>query len=272
VARTGSKFDAFVKERFGNSVEFDSTNPELNQDNHIFEDEADDEPNVPFKPAMLRPEVDDFGPFVKDRFDNYLNTQIKRAKGDVLLQGTVKGCVRDHNGMPVGRYHENSLLDTREYQVLYSDGSMEELTINIINESTMSQVDAAGKQYTIFKDIVGYRTNEHAVKLEDGYTVDRVGRKHRKITAKGWELSVKWTDGTTEWLPLKDLKESHPIQVAEFAINNKITDQPAFAWWVHKVMRHRDCIIKKVKSSVAFSRHQVWHTCPSHRQRSLRDR
>jgi hypothetical protein len=31
---------------------------------------------------------------------------------------------------------------------------------------------------------------------------------------------------------LKDLKESNPVEVAEYAVANKIDDEPAFAWWV----------------------------------------
>jgi hypothetical protein len=54
--------------------------------------------------------------------------------------------------------------------------------------------------------------------------------------------------GSTDWLPLKDLKESYLVQVAEYAVANKITEQPAFAWWVPYVLRKREQIIQKVKS------------------------
>jgi hypothetical protein len=52
----------------------------------------------------------------------------------------------------------------------------------------------------------------------------------------------------TDWLPLKDLKESYPVQVVEYAVANKIAGQPAFAWWVPYVLRKRERIIQKVKS------------------------
>jgi hypothetical protein len=45
----------------------------------------------------------------------------------------------------------------------------------------------------------------------------------------GWKLCVEWRDGTMDWLPLKDLKESYPVQVTEYAVLNIITKQPAFA-------------------------------------------
>jgi hypothetical protein len=53
---------------------------------------------------------------------------------------------------------------------------------------------------------------------------------------------VKWADGTESWIPLKDLKESHPIETAKFAKARSIADEPAFAWWVPYTLRKRDII------------------------------
>jgi hypothetical protein len=68
------------------------------------------------------------------------------------------------------------------------------------------------------------------------------------MTTKGWKLLVGWKDGTTDWLPLKDLKESYPVQVAEYTVVNKIAEQQAFAWWVPYVLRKRERIIQKVNT------------------------
>ena len=35
--------------------------------------------------------------------------------------------------------------------------------------------------------------------------------------------------------------------MAEYAVNNKIASEPAFAWWVSHVLKKRDRIIKTVK-------------------------
>ena len=48
----------------------------------------------------------------------------------------------------------------------------------------------------------------------------------------GWKLLVKWSDGSETWVPLKDMKESHPLEVADFAKARGIADEPAFSWWV----------------------------------------
>jgi hypothetical protein len=47
---------------------------------------------------------------------------------------------------------------------------------------------------------------------------------------------------------LADLKNSYPIQVTEYAVNNKIALEPAFTWWVPHVLKKRDQIIQKVKT------------------------
>jgi hypothetical protein len=68
------------------------------------------------------------------------------------------------------------------------------------------------------------------------------------LTTKGWKLLVSWKDGSSSWVPLKDLKDSFPVEVAEYAMVNKILEEPAFAWWAKHVLCKRNRIIKKVKS------------------------
>jgi hypothetical protein len=43
----------------------------------------------------------------------------------------------------------------------------------------------------------------------------------------------------TSWHQLADLKESYPIEVAEFAVTQGIQDEPAFIWWVPYVLAKR---------------------------------
>jgi hypothetical protein len=57
-----------------------------------------------------------------------------------------------------------------------------------------------------------------------------------------------WKDKSTSWVKLKDLKTAHPIEVAEYAVANRIAEEPAFKWWVSHTLRKRNRIILKVKS------------------------
>jgi hypothetical protein len=56
-------------------------------------------------------------------------------------------------------------------------------------------------------------------------------------------------DRSTTWSKLKDAKELHPVQVAEYTVANNISHLPAFQWWVPYTIKKRDHIIAKVKTS-----------------------
>jgi hypothetical protein len=68
------------------------------------------------------------------------------------------------------------------------------------------------------------------------------------IHNQGLEAPCFVKDGSTSWVPLKDLKDSFPVEVAEYVMVNKILKEPAFAWWANHVLHKRNRIIKKVKS------------------------
>ena len=105
-----------------------------------------------------------------------------------------------------------------------------------------------GIVFSVLSEITEHRTNGHALSKDEGFTTDRHGKRHPKITTRGWELQVEWRKGSASWVPLKDLKESNSLEVAEYAIANKIAEEPAFAYWVRGALKTRDRIIKKVKS------------------------
>jgi len=63
------------------------------------------------------------------------------------------------------------------------------------------------------------------------------GCHFKKKMTTGWELEVEWRDGSSSWLPLKMLKETNPVQVADYAHGNKIDMEPAFDRWVPMVLQ-----------------------------------
>ena len=50
----------------------------------------------------------------------------------------------------------------------------------------------------------------------------------RKTTV-GWKFRVKWKNESITWAPLKDLKESNLVEVAEYVEARGIKSEPAFA-------------------------------------------
>eukprot|EP00978_Attheya_sp_CCMP212_P028675 scaffold99696_cov50-Attheya_sp.AAC.1 len=148
-------------------------------------------------------------------------------------------------GIPRG---DDDELEFAKYEVQFHNGDTEVLTANIIAENLLSQEDDEGRRQMMLDEIVDHCRLESAIRKSKGTYETQRGLTRNVRTTKGWEICVQWKDGSTDWIALKDLKESYPVELAEYAINIKIDDEPAFAWWVPYVMKTRDRIISKVKS------------------------
>jgi hypothetical protein len=135
------------------------------------------------------------------------------------------------------------VLDSSVYEVEFDDGRTEAIATNVIAENLYSQVDDDGLQYLIVDCIIDHKKDGSAIAADDGLVM--VGnRLVPRRTTKGWKLCVQWKDGSTCWESLRDLKESNPIEVAEYAIANKLVSEPAFNWWVPYLIKKRDRIVK----------------------------
>jgi hypothetical protein len=71
-----------------------------------------------------------------------------------------------------------------------------------------------------------------AVPIKDKYPTMRSGQRRLRKTTQGWGLLVNWKDGTEFWVKPAELKDSYPIELAEFAKALSIADESAFVWWV----------------------------------------
>ena len=52
-----------------------------------------------------------------------------------------------------------------------------------------------------------------------------------------WTFLVKWKDVSESWIPLKDLKEYNPVDLAKYVRAQDISDEAIFVWWVQYMMR-----------------------------------
>jgi hypothetical protein len=75
-------------------------------------------------------------------------------------------------------------------------------------------------------------------------------RLMRKMSS-GYEkllVLVNWKYGAKQWIPVSILKESNPVEEAEYAKAREIDTEPAFAWWVPYTLRKRTAIVSAVKA------------------------
>jgi len=207
----------------------------------VLDDEVNDG-DMPFPDSLEADDIDD------ELLDKYLNAELIFDVGTGNeRKGRVVKRAKGTSGEPIGRAHSNPLFDTREYVVEFTDGSTENYFANVIAECMYAQVDSEGNQYQLLSEITDHRSGNSAIPVADGYVTSRNGNRVPKSTTRGWSLLVSWKDGSSDWLPLKDLKDAYPVQVAEYAVANKIANEPAFNWWVHAVLRKRNRIVAKVK-------------------------
>ena len=232
--RQMTTFDDAVKEylRDYNHVLNDGGKSEpYNWSTHPFEDDPDFQEE--FDNAVNNPEAKEADElFPPDTYDQYLQMELALPQGDSLEPQLAKVTKRlkDANGIPIGMADQNPLLDTRMYEVEFADGEKASLVANYMVENLFAQVYDKGNRQVLMNEIIDYRTNGTELKQQDAFITTKTGTKRRRETTKGWELLIVWKDGSTNWVSLKDIKESYLVEVAEFALATHISMEPTFAW------------------------------------------
>lgn len=184
--------------------------------------------------------------------DNYVDMIIDRRRDPEgpMERARVKRRAIDVDGRPLGTPHEsnNPLLDHRMYEVEYADGHVETLAANVLAENILAQVDDLGRRYLMIDEIIGHRRLNDAIPTEKGTYTTRSGATRKVHTTRGWELYILWKDGSANWISLKDVKDSYPIELAEYARDKDLLDEPAFAWWARYTLKKRTSVLAKVKT------------------------
>jgi hypothetical protein len=231
-------FDVEIESRLGKGVKPDDYIDDPDVEVSLLEPYGDDYKGD--QPTMMN--IDDFD---ANTYDQYVGADVSLPRGDSLVSGRVTGQKRNHDGMLRGKANANPILDTRTYNVHFPDGSELEYAANTIAKNMWAQSDVEGNKYVLLESVVDHRKNEDAIKL-GGKIVEENGIKYRVKTTKGWELCVQWKDGSTSWERLANLKESNPVEIAEYAVSCEIENEPAFSWWVPFTLKKRNRIIAAV--------------------------
>ena len=156
-----------------------------------------------------QPEADD-----EETVDTYMNVELilDVSSANKRLGGVAKRS-QGLDGEAVGSAHDNPLFDTREYDIEFTDVSVDKYIANVITENMFAKVDDEVNQYLLMNKITDHRKNNTAIPISDGMRRGHNGNELPKITTRGWEFLVYWKDGSTIWTKLKALKKSRPIEV-----------------------------------------------------------
>ena len=216
-----------------------------------FSDDHDSDANVlPYGDELIDVKTETVDEAYLESLDEYIGSQIVIPNKEAIpVLATVKKRKRDALGKPIGTSNENPILDSRIYELEFPDGRIEEYSVNVIAENLLNMADDDGWDTGLLDDIIDFRKDDSiAVTKENGFTEISNGDQVPVITTKGWDVQVRWKDKSTNWIPLSEIKESNPVEVAEAAIAFKFDKEPAFNWWVRKVLKRRDRMISKMKT------------------------
>ena len=245
-------------------------NPENMPQSHLLSLENED---AEFIEEFMRVQNNDDVPLAEDDVeatpDPYLHMEFTLPRGvdEAPINYEVKKRVVEDDGKPKGIWTNNYMTDTAEYVVADLDGNDEVITTNVIAKNLLAQMDDEGHRHLMLDEILDMKTHKDPVPKEWGLRANHHGTTTRVRTLKGWHVLARWKGGMTEWVELKDMKDSYPVEMAEFAVASQVQDEPAFAWWVPYTMKKRNRIISKIKSKYW----QRTHKCGVHMPKSVKE-
>lgn len=242
------KFDANIQDVFKSGL----TLSDEDFEDYIFDRDSTDTTSTNEESYVGLPEEGDIEDFIgtdkdEEALDGYIGAELLLPQQDGSTKHATVKKRKTLDGIPIGKSNNNPFLDTREYEVQLTDGSTLELTANQIAENMIALTNAAGQHYQLIDEIIDHKSDGNAIPVSEGTIETKTGNIRKKITTAGWKLLVQWKDGSSDWVPLKDLKNSNPVHLAQYAVANKIDHEPAFSWWVKDVLRRTNRIISKTK-------------------------
>ena len=255
-------FDALIERRYGNSIVAPTMPAEGCETTKPYEDDGQQQ----FTILDNEDSVDSTGRLINQcpTYDRIINAEVQMQLDKQMMKGTVKRRVLGKDGRTTGKYDDNPYRNSIVYEVEFADGEVREYTANLIAEGMLAQVDTEGNHLQLMEGIVNWRRDDSmAIPKVDRYVYNKCGQRRLQKTTQGWWFLVKRKDQSESWMRLADMKESYPIETAEFAASRGIDDEPAFAWWVPHTFRKRDAIVSALKTRVRQAKHKYGIEIPA---------
>ena len=187
---------------------FDNTSPSSIYFDAFNEDRDADENIMPYGDELVDVKTETVNEAYIESLDEYIGSQIVIPnKEAVPVLAIVKKRKRDALGQPIGTKNDNPILDSRIYELELPDGRNEEYSVNVLAENHFNMADEQGWDAGLLEEIIDIcKNNVIAVKVQDGFREMLNGEKVPVITTKGWDVKVRWTDKSTDWIPLTEIK------------------------------------------------------------------
>ncbi len=192
--------------------------------------DIDSDEDEPFDPQAQAIEISDVE---IDAYDELLLSEPILERDGEMMRAQIIGRKRGVNGNFAGNgnYNPNPLLNMRIYLASFPDGHIAEYGVNKIIEAIYQNATNDGTDTLFFDSIIGHQETSSL----QNETNEVIGNKY---STKG-RICVSWKDGTMSWHNLSNVKNSYPLQLAEYAVYHQLDKLPAFSWWVKTAIKHK---------------------------------
>ena len=118
----------------------------------------------------------------------------------------------------------------------------------------VSQVDSEGHHYRLLTEVIDHKKYNSLITNVVFIRSINVNLQQKRTT-HGRKILLKWKYGPVDFFPLKDFKHSKPVELAEYCVENYISGDPGFSFWVKETLHFLYWIILKVKSQYWIKSH-----------------
>ena len=142
------------------------------------------------------------------------------------------------------------------YDVEFPDGTTKEYTANTIAIYIYTQIDQYVRSHVIFYCSLNFKKENATPSKNDTYITNKIGCCRNRQSTLGWKCFISCKDGIEQLTPLKLLKESNPLGVAEFATVRGIDEKLAFSWWIPRTLLRCYTIISTINKYIKMMSHK----------------
>jgi len=136
-----------------------------------------------------------------DSTGKWVSARIELPQG----RATVLRVVPNYDNMVFNTlYHNYPSYDEEVYIVQYEDGTTSTVNPSTIAAAVANTVDNTGYEWLTFDSIINHYDSQ---------------------------VVLRWKDGTTSIVPIQEAKESYPLQLAQYAQDTGVIDDPPFRTW-----------------------------------------
>jgi hypothetical protein len=108
----------------------------------------------------------------EESLNKYLNMELRMGAGtDDERWGQVIKHAKGIGGEAVGCAHANPFFDTREFEVKFTDGTIEQYTANIIAKNMYAQVNNEGNKFQLLDEIMDHKKDNTAIDIANGTVI-----------------------------------------------------------------------------------------------------